>query len=246
MRIVFLGAPGAGKGTQARRLEERKGWPQVSTGDLLRAAVAAGTPLGLQAKAAMDAGELVSDRLVMQLLDQRLGQDDCEGGFILDGFPRNRSQARLLGELLEGAGQQLDTVLMLDVDHGVLMKRLTGRRTCSATGKLLNIHFSPPEELEASRAAGGELIQRDDDREETIANRLAVYERQTRPLLEHYAGLLRRVDGIGSPGEVFARVSEALESRGGEGVSPSRRAGRPPSRGFRMRQHGPNGGRNPS
>ena len=211
MRIVFLGAPGAGKGTQARRLQEREGWPQVSTGDLLRAAVAAGTPLGLKAKAAMDAGELVSDRLVMQLLDERLGQDDCEGGFILDGFPRNHSQARLLGELLAGTGQQLDAVLMLEVDHGVLMKRLTGRRTCSATGKLLNIHFSAPEELEASRAAGGMLVQRDDDREETIANRLAVYERQTRPLLEHYAGLLRRVDGLGSPDEVFARVSQALE-----------------------------------
>lgn len=211
MRIVFLGAPGAGKGTQARRLEERKGWPQVSTGDLLRAAVAAGTPLGLKAKAAMDAGELVSDQLVMQLLDERLGQADCEGGFILDGFPRNHSQARLLGELLEGSGQRLDAVLMLEVDHGVLMKRLTGRRTCSATGKLLNIYFSPQEELEASRAAGGELIQRDDDREETIANRLAVYERQTRPLLEHYGGLLRRVDGLGSPDEVFARVWEALE-----------------------------------
>ena len=211
MRIVFLGAPGAGKGTQARRLEERKGWPQVSTGDLLRAAVAAGTALGLKAKAAMDAGELVSDRLVMQLLDERLGQEDCDRGFILDGFPRSHSQARLLGELLDASGQQLDAVLMLEVDHGVLMKRLTGRRTCSATGRLLNIHFSPPEELEASRAAGGELIQRDDDREETIANRLAVYERQTRPLLEHYAGLLRRVDGIGSPDEVFARVSAALE-----------------------------------
>ena len=211
MRIVFLGAPGAGKGTQARRLEERKGWPQVSTGDLLRAAVAAGTPLGLEAKAAMDAGELVSDRLVMQFLDERLGQDDCKGGFILDGFPRSHSQAWLLGELLDASGRELDAVLMLEVDHGVLMKRLTGRRTCSATGKLLNIHFSPPEELEASRAAGGEWIRRDDDREAIIANRLTVYELQTRPLLDHYAGLLRRVDGIGSPDEVFARVSEALE-----------------------------------
>ena len=244
MRIVFLGAPGAGKGTQARRLEERKGWPQVSTGDLLRAAVAAGTPLGLKAKAAMDAGELVSDQLVMQLLDERLGHDDCDGGFILDGFPRNHSQARQLGELLAGTGQQLDAVLMLKVDHGVLMKRLTGRRTCSATGKLLNIHFSSPEELAASRAAGGELIQRDDDREETIANRLAVYERQTRPLLEHYSGLLRRVDGLGSPDEVFERVLEALEPPGGEGVSPSRRAGRPPAQDVRMRQHRPDGGRN--
>ena len=211
MRIVFLGAPGAGKGTQARRLEEREGWPQVSTGDLLRGAVAAGTPLGLKARAAMDAGQLVSDELVMQLLDARLRQDDCAGGFILDGFPRNLSQARLLGELLEGSGQQLDAVLMLEVDRSILMKRLTGRRTCSATGRLLNIHFSSPEELAASREAGGELMQRRDDREETIAKRLAVYERQTRPLLEHYASLLRPVDGLGSPDEVFARVSETLE-----------------------------------
>lgn len=211
MRIVFLGAPGAGKGTQARRLEGRNGWPQVSTGDLLRSAVSAGTPLGRKAKAAMDAGELVSDQLVMQLLDERLRQADCNDGFILDGFPRSRSQARLLGELLGNSGQQLDAVLMLDVDTGILMKRLAGRRTCSATGKLLNIHFSPPEELAASRAAGGKLIQRDDDTEETIANRLAVYERQTRPLLEHYARLLRRVDGLGAPGEVFERVLAALK-----------------------------------
>ena len=207
---MFLGAPGAGKGTQARRLQERNGWPQVSTGDLLRAAVAAGTPLGLRARAAMDSGELVSDELVMELLDQRLRQGDCSGGFILDGFPRNESQARLLEKLLTASGQRLDAVLMLDVDSEVLMKRLTGRRTCSATGKLLNIHFSSPDELQASCAAGGELIQRDDDKEQTIANRLAVYERQTRPLIEHYAGLLRRVDGLGSPGEVFSRVLAAL------------------------------------
>ena len=212
MRIVFLGAPGAGKGTQARRLQERHGWPQVSTGDLLRAAVAAGTPLGRRASEAMDAGELVSDELVMQLLDERLQQDDCAGGFILDGFPRSLPQARLLRELFAASGQQLDAVLMLDVGNETLMKRLAGRRTCSATGRLLNIYFSSPEELEASRAAGGELIQRDDDQEETIANRLAVYERQTRPLLEHYAGLLRRVDGQGSPEAVFARVLAALAS----------------------------------
>ena len=212
MRIVFLGAPGAGKGTQARRLQERNGWPQVSTGDLLRAAVAAGAPLGLRAKAAMDAGELVSDELVLELLDERLRQDDCAHGFILDGFPRNESQARLLKTLLDASGEELDAVLMLDVDSEVLMKRLTGRRTCSATGKLLNIYFSSPEELTASRAAGGTLVQRDDDQEETIANRLAVYERQTRPLLEHYAGLLRRVDALGSPDEVFMRVLAALGS----------------------------------
>ena len=212
MRIVFLGAPGAGKGTQARRLQERNGWPQVSTGDLLRAAVAAGAPLGLRAKAAMDAGELVSDELVLELLDGRLRHDDCADGFVLDGFPRNESQARLLKKLLDASGEELDAVLMLDIDSEVLMKRLTGRRTCSATGKLLNIYFSSPEELTASLAAGGTLVQRDDDKEETIANRLAVYERQTRPLLEHYAGLLRRVDALGSPEEVFTRVLAALGS----------------------------------
>ncbi len=212
MRIVFLGAPGAGKGTQARRLQERNGWPQVSTGDLLRAAVAAGAPLGLRAKAAMDAGELVSDELVLELLDERLRHDDCADGFVLDGFPRNESQARLLKKLLDASGEELDAVLMLDIDSEVLMKRLTGRRTCSATGKLLNIYFSSPEELTASRAAGGTLVQRDDDKEETIANRLAVYERQTRPLLEHYAGLLRRVNALGSPDEVFMRVLGAVGS----------------------------------
>lgn len=214
MRIVFLGAPGAGKGTQARRLQQRNGWPHVSTGDLLRAAVGTCTPPGLRARAAMDAGELVPDDLVMELLGQRLAQGDCAAGFILDGFPRNRAQVRLLADLLGASGRQLDAVLMLDVDAGILMKRLTGRRTCSATGKLLNIHFSSPGELAASRAAGGELIQRDDDREETIANRLAVYQRQTRPLLAHYAALLRRVDGAGSPDEVFGRVRAALGDSG--------------------------------
>ncbi|MCY4157747.1 MAG: adenylate kinase [Gammaproteobacteria bacterium] len=210
MRIVFLGAPGAGKGTQARRLEARGGWPQVSTGDLLRAAVAAGTPLGKRAKAAMDAGELVSDPLVMALLGERLGAEDCSGGFILDGFPRSASQALLLKELLRASRQRLDAVVMLELPREVLMKRLTGRRTCSATGKLLNIYFSSAEELNASRAAGGELIQRDDDTEETIANRLSVYEQQTRPLLAHYAGLLRRVDAAGTPDEVFERILRAL------------------------------------
>jgi len=219
MRIVFLGAPGAGKGTQARRLEARSGWPQVSTGDLLRAAVAEATPLGRRAKAAMDAGELVSDEWVMALLDERLREEDCSGGFILDGFPRSASQARLLKELLRASRQRLDAVVMLELPREVLMKRLTGRRTCSATGKLLNIYFSSAEELAASRAAGGELMQRDDDTEETIANRLSVYERQTRPLLARYADLLRRVDAMGTPDEVFERILEVLPS--GDSMMPA-------------------------
>ncbi len=219
MRIVFLGAPGAGKGTQARLLGERRGWPQVSTGDLLRAAVAAGSPLGRRAKAAMDAGELVSDELVMELLGERLEQNDCTAGFILDGFPRSESQARLLEALLDASGQKLDAVLMLEIPREVLMKRLAGRRSCSVSGKLLNIYFSPPEALAASKAAGGRLIRRDDDTEETIANRLAVYERQTRPLLARYAGLLRRVDGLGAPDEVFGRILDALEALAPENLA---------------------------
>ncbi len=230
MRIVFLGPPGAGKGTQARRLQDRMGWPQVSTGDLLRAAVAAGTLLGRRAKAAMDAGELVSDELVMELLGERLDQDDCAAGFILDGFPRSESQARLLEKLFVASGQRLDAVLMLEISDEVLMKRLTGRRTCSATGKLLNIHFSSPEQLAASKAAGGKLIQRDDDTEETIANRLSVYQRQTRPLLAHYAGLLRRVDALGTPDEVFDRILKELH--GLRAVAPAQTTEAPAASSF--------------
>lgn len=212
MRIVFLGAPGSGKGTQAQRLTAEHAMVQVSTGDLLREAVKAGTPLGRQAKAKMDAGELVSDDIVLALIRERLAAPDTAKGFILDGFPRNVAQAEALQGVLAGLGQQLDAVVLLDVDLDLLMKRLTGRRTCSATGKLLNIHFSPPEEIEASRKAGGELIQRADDNEETIGNRLRVYREQTAPLIEYYrrTGLLRTVDGEGAMEEVYSRLKAAL------------------------------------
>lgn len=216
MRIVFLGAPGSGKGTQAQRLNTEHAMVQVSTGDLLREAVKAGTPLGLRAKAKMDAGELVSDDIVLALIRERLAAPDTAKGFILDGFPRNVAQAEALEGVLGSIGQRLDAVVLLDVDLDLLMKRLTGRRTCSATGKLLNIHFSPPEELEASRKAGGELIQRADDNEETIGKRLQVYREQTAPLIEHYQrlGLLRTVDGEGAMEEVYARLNAALGLQG--------------------------------
>jgi len=212
LRIVFLGAPGSGKGTQAQRLMAAHGAIQLSTGDLLREAVAAGTPLGQRAKAAMDAGELVSDDIVLGMIRERLGRGDAKGGFILDGFPRNLAQAEALERLLAEINQSLDAAILIDVDFDILMKRLTGRRTCSLTGKLLNIHFSPKAELDACTSAGGQLIQRVDDNEETIANRLKVYRQQTEPVVGHYRsrGLLREVSGAGSVDEVYARIERAL------------------------------------
>jgi len=213
MRIVLLGAPGSGKGTQAQRLMAEKGIPQISTGDLLRAAVASGSELGRKAKSAMDAGELVSDDIVLGMIRERLAEDDAANGFILDGFPRNESQAESLDELLAELGQPLDAAVLMDVDFDILMKRLTGRRTCSVTGKVLNIHYSPREELDACLKAGGELRQREDDNEEIIANRLQVYREQTAPLVDYYRdlGLLKTVDAEGSIEAVYERLVSAVE-----------------------------------
>lgn len=212
MRIVFLGAPGSGKGTQAQRLMAEFRLPQISTGDLLREAVKAGTALGKRARAAMDAGELVSDEIVLGIIAERLAQPDCAHGFILDGFPRNLSQAYELEPVLQKIGQSLDVAVLLDVDLDILMKRLTGRRTCSKTGKLLNIYFSPQAEIDACVAAGGELIQRTDDNEATIANRLKVYREQTAPLIDYYtkSGLLKTISGEGDMQDVYAQLTGAL------------------------------------
>jgi adenylate kinase len=213
MKIVFLGAPGSGKGTQAQRLMADFSMVQISTGDLLREAVAAGTELGTRARRAMDAGELVSDEIVLGMIRDRLQQPDIASGFILDGFPRNLAQAEALEGVLAELGKPLDAAVLLDVDVEILTKRLTGRRTCSITGKLLNIHFSPQSEIDACLQAGGELIQRADDNEETIGNRLEVYRRQTEPLIRYFsdAGLLRQVDGEGDPDRVYARIKTALD-----------------------------------
>jgi adenylate kinase len=212
MRIVMLGAPGSGKGTQAQRIQKDHGLPQVSTGDLLRRAVADKTPLGQKAKQAMDAGELVSDEIVLGMIKERIAQSDAQRGFILDGFPRNTSQANSLDALLAGLQLKLDRVVLMDVDFDILMKRLTGRRTCSKTGQVLNIYFSSPAELEACRRAGGELLQRDDDNEATIRNRLQVYERQTAPLVDYYTkkGLLETVTATGEIDAVYSRLKTAL------------------------------------
>jgi adenylate kinase len=208
----MLGAPGSGKGTQAQRLQQDHKLPQVSTGDLLRRAVADKTPLGLKAKAAMDAGELVSDEIVLGMIKERLKQPDAKAGFILDGFPRNLAQADSLNAVLAELKLALDCAVLMDVDFDILMKRLTGRRTCSKTGQVLNIYFSTPAELEACKKAGGELVQRDDDNETTIRNRLQVYERQTAPLVDYYAqrGMLKKVAATGPVDDVYARLKTAV------------------------------------
>tara|TARA_Y100000814_G_scaffold179861_1_gene131419 strand:+ start:567 stop:1220 length:654 start_codon:yes stop_codon:yes gene_type:complete len=214
MRIVLLGAPGSGKGTQAYRLQKEMGLPQISTGDLLREAVTAGSTLGLQAKKLMDLGELVSDDIVLGIIEDRVRAADTTDGYVLDGFPRNLGQAKSLDNLLTRLGQKLDATILMNVDFELLIKRLTGRRTCSKTGKLLNIYFSPKEELEACIKAGGELRQRADDNEDTIRNRLLIYERETQPLIKYYGdrNILQIVDAKGSMDDVYIGVREALDN----------------------------------
>jgi len=213
MRIVLLGAPGSGKGTQAKKLMADRNAPQISTGDLLREAGAAGTRFGQKAKAIIDSGNLVPDEVVLGIISERLDQPDAAEGFILDGFPRTEQQALDLEELLDQLGTPLDAAILLDIDCEILMQRLTGRRTCSLTGKLLNIHFSSKEELDACVEAGGKLIQREDDNEETITSRLDVYHTRTEPLIDFYRsrGKLKTVDATGGPDEVYERLLESLQ-----------------------------------
>jgi adenylate kinase len=212
MRIVLLGAPGSGKGTQAKRLEAARNIPQISTGDMLRAAVSTGTRFGQQAKTIMDAGQLVSDDIMLGIISERLLEPDAVDGFILDGFPRTEKQALDLEDLLDQLGVPLDAAVLMDVDFDTLMKRLTGRRTCSLTGKLLNIYYSPQAELDECTSAGGELMQREDDNEETISSRLEVYRSQTEPVVSYYRsrGKLQTVDADGSIDEVYERLLAVL------------------------------------
>src|SRR5262245_44753010 len=227
MRIVLLGAPGSGKGTQAQRLTQMRGVPQISSGDLLRDAVARGTELGVKAKAAMDAGQLVSDELVLALIRERLSRPDALRGFILDGFPRNISQAEALSEMLTRLGQPLDAVVLLDVTQpAVLAKRISGRRHCARCGRVFNIHTSPPtaDTPCVDGQSEHDLRQRQDDNEDTIRNRLEVYAEQTRPLIDHYRrlSLLRVVPAEGEVGEVFARLEAAVA--GGKAKRAARRS----------------------
>ncbi|MBK1673361.1 adenylate kinase [Ectothiorhodospira shaposhnikovii] len=214
MRIVLLGAPGSGKGTQSKLIMERYKVPQISTGDLLRAAVSAGTPLGQQAKAAMDAGQLVTDDIVLGMIRERLAMPDTQQGYILDGFPRNLAQAGALDDLLKELGKPLDVALLIDVDFDNLMQRLTGRQTCGSCGAVFNRHTNPSRKEGVCDVCGGELTHRADDNEETIGKRLKVYEDQTRPLVQYYSerSLLQTVKGEGEIESIYKAVSAVLES----------------------------------
>lgn len=213
MRIVLLGAPGSGKGTQAKKLMADRNIPHISTGDMLREAVAAGTRFGQQAKSIIDAGNFVSDDIMLGIISERLSRPDAAKGFILDGFPRTEHQAFDLEELLDQIGTPLDAAVLMDVDLDILMKRLTGRRTCSLTGKLLNVYFSSRQELDECTDAGGELIHREDDNEETIAHRLDVYRERTEPLVEFYRSRsnLKVVNAAGTIDEVYDRLLEQFQ-----------------------------------
>ncbi len=214
MRIILLGAPGAGKGTQAQRLAERCHIPQVSTGDLLRAAVASRSDLGRAAQKAMEAGQLVSDDIVLAMIRDRLGEPDARRGFILDGFPRNLAQAHALDELLDQLQQPLDAVVVLEVDRAELVRRIAGRRTCRRCDRVFNVFTSPPAPGEVCPQSGGphELYQRPDDNEATVTERLKVYEEKTRPLADLYAarGILRKIGAEGELDAVTARLEAAL------------------------------------
>jgi len=210
MNIILLGPPGCGKGTQAKRLMEKYGVPQISTGDILRAAVRDKTPLGLQAKAVMDKGELVPDELVVKIVEQRLQEADCKAGFILDGFPRTVGQA----EALEKSGIPVDAAVNIGVPDEEILKRLAGRRTCRKCSAMYHLVFGPPRNEGVCDTCQGELYQRDDDREETVRNRLDVYKRQTEPLIHWYDGRnrLRTVQGTGTVDEIFNNIATILDS----------------------------------
>jgi adenylate kinase len=212
--VIFLGPPGAGKGTQAVRLAARWGVPQIATGHMLRQAVAAGTPLGRQARQHMDAGDLVPDGVIIGLVGERLAEEDARKGFVFDGFPRTMAQAEALDHLLEERGVALDRVVLFRVPERELIARLGGRRVCQGCGRNYHLAFSPPARPDVCDACGGALHQRRDDEEDTVRRRLAVYERDTRPVIAHYRerGLLAEVSAGGAMEQVEEAVLAATES----------------------------------
>ena len=216
MRLILLGGPGAGKGTQASYLTERFRIPQISTGDMLRAAVKAGSPMGKAAKKVMDQGELVSDEIIIGLVKERIKEDDCANGFLFDGFPRTLAQA----DALKAAGVQIDAVIEIAVDHGEIIKRMSGRRIHESSGRSYHIVYNPPKVSGKDDETGEDLIQREDDQEDTVKKRLEVYEEQTAPLKAYYAGWAYKggdgapkyikVDGIGDVRDIQNRIAEGL------------------------------------
>ena len=218
MRLILLGAPGAGKGTQATFICQKYGIPQISTGDMLRAAVKAGSPLGIEAKKVMDAGGLVSDDLIINLVKERIAQPDCAEGFLFDGFPRTIPQA----DAMKAAGVKLDYVLEIDVPFEAIIERMSGRRSHAASGRTYHVKFNPPKVSGIDDITGEPLIQREDDKEETVKKRLDVYSAQTRPLVDYYAGWAksepaaapkyRAISGTGSVDDITARAFGALAS----------------------------------
>ncbi len=212
IRVILLGAPGAGKGTQAKLLQEQFGACQISTGDILRKAVAEQTALGKEASQYIQSGALVPDRVIVDLVAARLREKDCEKGFILDGFPRTIPQAESLEAILKTRDLTLDGVLSVRVPHGVIVERLAGRRTCKSCGALYHVAFDAPKKQGVCDRCDGELYQREDDHEETIAARLKVYDTQTAPLEDYYRerGLLREIDGVGKVEDIRDRIAQAL------------------------------------
>ena len=212
MRVILFGPPGAGKGTQANFLTRDYGLVQLSTGDMLRAAIKSGSEIGKKAKAVMDAGELVSDEIVVTIVEERIAQPDCENGYLLDGFPRNRKQAEKLDEMLQRSGQHIDCVIEIQVEEEAVVRRIGGRRFHLASGRSYHVEFNPPKVANRDDKTGEELVQRDDDNEETVRARLKTYAEQTAPLSDHYRkqNLLKTIDGMGNPKEVYQRLRESL------------------------------------
>lgn len=212
MNIVLLGPPGAGKGTQAVSISERYKIPHISTGDIFRRAVAKKTELGIKAQKYMNRGELVPDAIVTEIVEERLKEEDCAKGFLLDGFPRTVAQAESLARALEKNGLKLDIALNIDVSTEELIRRLTGRRTCRNCGRVYHLFYDPPKLEGVCDVCGGELFQRDDDSEETVRNRLKVYQEQTAPLIDFYqnAGILKNINGERSVAEVFVEIENFL------------------------------------
>jgi adenylate kinase len=213
MNLILLGPPGAGKGTQAQKIVDRYHIPQISTGDILRAAVKEKTPLGVKAKGVMDQGKLVPDELVIGIIEERLKAPDCQAGFILDGFPRTTVQAEALQPILSRARKQIDHVINIEVEEEELVRRLTGRRTCKNCGAMFHVLFQPPKKEGICDRCGGPLYQREDDKEETIRTRLKEYQRQTAPLIDYYQRkkTLRSIQGVGGQDEIFEGIVRVLD-----------------------------------